>query len=80
MTCRGRVTGGVVVLESPGRLPEGAAVSVRVLARRARAKRRGRKAPPDIWSKLLSLAGTAKGLPPDLARNHDHYAHGAPKK
>ena len=29
---------------------------------------------------LLRLAGTAEGLPPDLAENHDHYLHGAPKK
>ena len=29
---------------------------------------------------LLSYAGTMKGLPPDLARNHDHYLHGGPKR
>ncbi len=27
---------------------------------------------------MLALAGTAEGLPPDLARNHDHYLHGRP--
>ena len=30
---------------------------------------------------LLSIAGTAKGdYPPDLAKNHDHYLHGRPKR
>ena len=28
----------------------------------------------------LKFAGTAKGLPPDMAENHDHYLHGMPKK
>ncbi len=31
--------------------------------------------------RLLELAGTGgPGLPPDLARNHDHYLHGLPKR
>jgi len=29
---------------------------------------------------LLEIAGTAEGLPPDFAENHDHYLHGAPKQ
>jgi hypothetical protein len=29
---------------------------------------------------LLSVAGTAAGLPPDLAENHDHYLYGTPKR
>ena len=29
---------------------------------------------------LLRIAGTAEGLPPDLARNHDHYLYGAPRR
>jgi hypothetical protein len=29
---------------------------------------------------LLSVAGTATGLPPDMAENHDHYLHGMPKR
>ena len=36
--------------------------------------------PPDrsVWDALLEFAGTAEGLPPDLAENHDHYLHGTP--
>jgi hypothetical protein len=26
------------------------------------------------------VIGIAKGLPADLAENHDHYLHGRPKK
>ena len=38
--------------------------------------------PPErsVWDALLEFAGTAEGLPPDLAENHDHYLHGTPKK
>lgn len=33
------------------------------------------------WSVALEeLAGTAEGLPADLAHNHDHYLHNAPKR
>jgi hypothetical protein len=33
-----------------------------------------------VLKKLRSLAGAAKNLPTDLAANHDHYLHGAPKR
>jgi hypothetical protein len=38
--------------------------------------------PPErsVWDALLEFAGTAEGLPPGLAENHDHYLHGAPKR
>ena len=29
---------------------------------------------------LLEVAGTAQGLPNDLAQNHDHYLHGTPRR
>ena len=33
------------------------------------------------WGEALQeLAGTAEGLPSDLAQNHDHYLHGAPRR
>jgi hypothetical protein len=25
------------------------------------------------------MAGSVEGLPPDMARNHDHYLYGTPK-
>ena len=36
---------------------------------------------PVRWgAALLEIAGTAEGLPPDFAENHDHYLHGTPKQ
>jgi len=71
MTYRGHVERGVVVLDEPASLPEGAEVRVEPVGQ------------PDRWQALrqglLRLAGTVKGMPPDMARNHDHYLHGAPR-
>jgi len=33
-----------------------------------------------IWSKLLKLAGRREPLPPDAARQHDHYLYGLPRQ
>ena len=68
MEFRGQVKGGVVVFDN-GSPPEGAAVRVEVVAPQK-----------SIWQKLRNYSGTVKGLPADMARNHDHYIHGAPKK
>ena len=29
---------------------------------------------------LIEVAGTGRGLPSDLAQNHDHYIHGTPRR
>ena len=79
MVYRGRVKNGVVVLEQSARLAEGAEVSVRPLRRAARASGR-KKAPSTLYERLKSVAGKAKGLPPDASINHDHYLYGLPKR
>ena len=33
-----------------------------------------------VGDALLEVAGTAEGLPSDMARNHDHYLHGTPRR
>ena len=71
MRYKGRVRNGVVVFDEQLPLPEGARVSVEVEDtphRRTLAER------------LKPVFGIAKGLPPDLAENHDHYLHGRPKR
>ncbi|MCY3019469.1 MAG: hypothetical protein NTW87_10645 [Planctomycetota bacterium] len=73
MTYKGKVTNGVVVLEDPRALQEG--TEVRVVA-----AQRPRKRKLSLSDKLLQWAGRAKGLPCDLAENHDHYVHGRPKR
>ena len=76
MTLRGHIKGGAVVLDEPAVLPDGTAVEVRTVERPA-----AESAPaPALGEWLMRYAGTVKGLPSDLARNHDHYIHGTPRK
>jgi len=70
MTYRGHVENGVVVLDEPTELPEGAAVRVALDAA---------EEGPTLAERLKDVIGIGEG-PPDLARNHDHYAHGKPKR
>jgi len=79
MVYRGRVKNGMVVLEGSVRLEEGAEVSVRPLRKATRASGRNKK-PPTLYERLKSVAGKAKGLPPDASINHDHYLYGMPKR
>ena len=68
MVFRGHVRNGVVVLDEPADLPEGAEVSVECIGRRTLADR------------LRDVIGSVPDLPEDLADNHDHYIHGTPKQ
>lgn len=72
MVYRGHVRNGVVVLDETTGLPEGAQVQVAVLAPSEQESTLG--------TRLMKFSGKLTGLPTDLARNHDHYLHGAPKK
>jgi hypothetical protein len=74
---RGRIKNGVVVLDVPGALDEGAEVAVQPLERRKKGKTADR---PTVGRPLASLAGKAKGLPADAARNVDHYLYGHAKR
>ena len=74
MTYRGKVQGGVVVLEQAASLPEGTEVTVEPVPERTAAPA------GSLSDSLMELAGRAKGLPPDAAKNHDHYLYGLPKK
>ena len=71
MTYRGIVKNGVVELADAD-LPDGTEVDVAPVS--------DRTPEPTIFEKLAELAGRAQGLPTDMARNHDHYLHGAPRK
>jgi hypothetical protein len=71
MTYRGRVQGGVVVLEDAKSLAEGTEVQVEPVT----------AAEPSSWAEVLKeVIGAADGLPPDSSRNHDHYLYGSEKK
>ena len=75
MDVLGKIKGGAVILDEPGALPDGTVVRVEPVEADG-----AREEGASLSEKLLRLAGTVKGLPPDLARNHDHYLHGLPKK
>jgi len=68
----GQVKNGVVVFDSHPSPKDGAFVRVEEIDTAEVASETARR--------LLSLAGKARGLPKDLARNHDHYLHGQSPK
>jgi hypothetical protein len=72
MTYRGHVKDGVVIFDQEGAPPDGTPVRIETVA--------AAEPGPSIWEKLRRYSGALKGLPRDLARNHDHYIHGGPKK
>lgn len=72
MTLQGTVQNGVVVLDPPTQLAEGTGVEVVVKEKE--------EAATTLGQRLLKLAGIAKGLPSDMAEQHDHYIHGTPKR
>jgi len=72
MTYRGLVKKGVIVLDPPAQLPEGAEVEVRTTEQ---------SAAEATWADVFrDVIGQADGLRADSSVNHDHYLYGAPKK
>ncbi len=77
MVFDGHVQNGVIVVDDGVALPDGARVRVEVLPA---ADESPSEPGPTLYEQLAPLVGAAKGLPPDLAQNHDHYLHGQPKR
>lgn len=77
MTYRGHVEGGRVVIDDAVHLPEGVEVRVDLLVPAPTPPPNGGTA--SLFDRLKSVIGSVEGLPPDLARNHDHYLHHQPK-
>lgn len=72
-TYTGEVRGGVVVLdEGVPPPPEGTKVQIQPIELQQDLDA--------LRELLLSVAGKAQGLPPDMAEQHDHYLHGTPKR
>jgi hypothetical protein len=72
MSVLGTVINGAVILDNSQDLPDGTRVKLVVVETAA--------APTTLGQRLMELAGIAKGLPPDMAEQHDHYIHGTPKR
>lgn len=73
MVYRGEVKNGVVVLKEGVKLSDGTEVRVEPVSPDERER-------PRVYERLAELAGKAKDLPSDLARQHDHYLHGRGKQ
>ncbi len=71
MTLEGTVQNGTIVLDQGATLPEG--TRVRVVAESAVQASSAKEL-------LMQMSGCMADLPSDLAKNHDHYLHGTPKK
>ncbi len=78
MIYQGRVQNGVVVLDGHIRLPEGTQVRIEPLE--VTPQPTADSQIPSLYERLKPVIGAAKGLPSDLAKNHDHYLYGVPKK
>jgi len=67
------------VLPPDANIPEGAEVEVTPVADVA--GNGGCSSPvPTLAERFKDFTGACKGLPEDLAENHDHYLYGTPKK
>ena len=78
MTYRGKFSRGTVVLPPGADIPEGADVEVTPVPPPPNGGEQ--KEVPTLAERFKDFIGVCKGLPPDLAENHDHYLYGTPKK
>lgn len=76
MVYRGEVKNGVVVLAKGAELPDGTEVRVEPFARDESVAVEG----PTLAEQFADVIGTVPDLPSDMAAQHDHYLHGAPKR
>lgn len=81
MIYHGHVQDGRIILDGPVVLPEGAEVSVQLHDSSRQLNPSTASATLETLREvLIRYAGTAVELPPDAARNHDHYLYGTPKQ
>ena len=77
MTYCGHVENGMIVLNDNVRLPDGMEVKVEPVEAESPVSEDAR---PTLYDRFKDVIGRATGLPEDMAAQHDHYIHGAPKK
>jgi hypothetical protein len=76
MVYRGVVKKGIVVIKDGAELPEGTEVRIEPIAGVEGLMVEG----PTLSEQFGDVIGTVPDLPPDMAQQHDHYLHGAPKR
>ena len=87
MTVLGHVKNGVIVLDKPIDLPEGAVVQIEFAGNgvgSAEATKpdqvANQEATSTLYERLKPFIGVLKDLPPDASQNLDHYLYGTPKR
>lgn len=73
------VENGAVVLDTPMSLPDGARLRVE-LVEQGTSSSNDQVSGSTLGERLLKYAGTVRGLPHDLAKQHDHYIHGVEQR
>jgi hypothetical protein len=72
----GKVRNGVVEFDTGTALPEGTEVRIEPVSTSEQPVAEG----PMLAEQFENVIGTVPELPPDMAAQHDHYLHGAPKQ
>jgi len=70
MSITATVEEGKIVLPAGTNWPDGTVVRIEPVQEEV----------PTLWDTLKEFEGAASGLPPDMAKNHNHYIHGHPKQ
>jgi len=79
MTYQGHIENGVIVLDEPANLQNGARVRIELLLdSETMPKADGPQGTQ--FEHYKSIIGAIDDLPADFAAHHDHYIHGTPKK
>jgi len=79
MTVNGHIENGKIVLDEFAPLVNGTKVRIELLASNSD-EATDTEDGPTLYDQFKPIIGIVKDLPPDFARNHDHYLHGQPKK
>ncbi len=75
MVYKGHVKNGMVVLDEPADIQEGAPVLIEVVDKRA--THGGRRS---LAERMSNIIGKAQNLPEDAAEHHDEYLYGTLEK
>ena len=79
MNCIGKVSNGAVKLPPGVHLPDGTAVEL-IFPESQKLEGVSELKPGWFYDEFKKFSGIIKNGPPDLAENHDHFAHGSPKR
>ena len=86
MIYQGHVENGRIVLDDEASLPDGARVTVNVVATSQVPKPSEDKhathseKPPTLYEQFQGIIGITDDLPEDMSVQHDHYLYGTPKE